>query len=557
MALRDILVRFGIEVGGKDQLDAVDKKLRKAKDSAGDLEKMLKKVGLAFLGKKVADFVLETIEMADALKHNAERLGLTTDELQKYQYVADVTGVSAQQAAVGLRFFNRAVGEAALGTKSATKVFAELGIAVRGADGQVRPTDELLFEFADKLKDVKSEAIRTALAMRTLGRGGASMLPMLQNGSAELRKYFKDIEELGGGFNETFVEQAHEVDYSIRRLKLGWRSIRVALVTELLPALTWLIDRVMKVTKVFIDASKHTLAFASSWRFLLGALAAGAIVWAALNAEMLPAYVLFGGLALAVLGLYLAFDDFYTFMQGQPSVLGDMLGPDGGAKFRADVQQILDLFGQLMTSIFGTKDGATSLAAGFEDMVGNSIPTLGRALIALIETLDTVAQGLKEIYQYGKIAFTWSFGSGSYNQVNKDISDQKDALDQGHAAWLNRANSLQGAWDDLGNTGAPRPNTRAPGGQVPGLGGTPSADELDPGAALNGRRRTTSGSDALNPGNMTVKIENTFHVAGNADPKTIGAAAANGTTQGLKDAASRDRDTYDAVTAGLLPLAGA
>ncbi len=557
MALRDILVRFGIEIDGKGKLDEVDAKLKKAKDSAGDLEKMLKRIGVALVGKAVADFILDTIEMADALKHNAERLGVTTDEMQKYQYVADVMGVSAQQAAVGLRFFNRAIGEAAFGTKSAVKVFAQLGVSVKDANGQIKPTDELLFEVADKIHSTGSAAERTAIAMRLLGRGGSSMLPMLQEGSKELRKYFKDVDELGGGFNKTFVEQAHEIDYAIRRLKMGWRSIRVAIVTELLPALSWLIDRVMGVIKVFIDAAKHTTTFASAFRFLMGAIAAGTVIWAALNIEMLPVYLLFGAMALAVLGLYLIFDDFYAFMNGKTSVIGDMLGPDGGAKFRADVQQIVDLFGQLMTSIFGTKDGAKGVAEGFEDMVGNSIPTLGRALIALIETLDTVAQGLKEIYQYGKIAFTWSFGQGSYNQVNKQIEDDKAELDKGHAAWLARAGALGTAWDDLGNTGAPRPGTRAPGGTVPGTGTVPTADELDPGAALNGRRRTTSGSDPLNPGNMTIKIENTFHVAGSADPATIGSAAANGTKQGMKDAASRDRDTYDAVTAGLLPLAGA
>src|SRR4029077_15393616 len=112
MALRDLFVRFRVDVKGTDTLAKADQSIKKAKTSASELGDQLKKLAGAYLtfqaGKRILAFVEGLIHQGGELARNADLLGVTTAELHKFQYVAELMHVPVQQVAVAMRFFNRA-----------------------------------------------------------------------------------------------------------------------------------------------------------------------------------------------------------------------------------------------------------------------------------------------------------------------------------------------------------------------------------------------------------------------------------------------------------------
>lgn len=553
VALRDLLVKFGVDVEGVEKLEITDEKLtvitKKAKEAGGAFDSfggMVKKAIGTYLGfaavRALKNFAEGLVQQADQLKHNAERLGLSTDELQKYQYVSDQMQVPVQQTAVALRFFNRAVGEAALGTKSAVKVFSQLGVAVKDANGNVRPTDELLFEVADKLKNTNSQAVRTAYAMRLLGRGGSALLPVLQNGSAELRKMFKDVEELGGGFNENFVGIAHQTDVALKRLRMGWRSVYVAILTEVLPVFNKWIEGSIRNVKVLIDYAKHTYGI----RTALMALAAGGVIAALTKLfslfkigklglkdilTLFVKYPLVAAFAAAVTLLYLAFDDLYTFLKGGDSVLGRFLDSIGGMGTALEVwrdlkQALLDVWEALKPAEGALKGVAKEMISAFVDSIPYIIKWGGVITMWVIDKLDAAITFMRQIGP--AVSAAWA------NFKGKDTS-KEDAevlrLEEGYKARQAQYEEAAAAFRSITD-----PELRA---------------------SRNFARTSPGGPDFAGPlqdpnagGGAPVTVNVTNNITTTADPQATAKAAGDSTKRAVKDVVVRKRDAFNAVSAG-------
>lgn len=383
MSLRDVLVEFVVSVKGQKDVADVDRSIKKATGSAKQLGSALGQMTAFYLGlravRAVRSFIFDTIDAAAALRRQAQTLGLTTDELQKYKYVADALHAPSQQVAFAFRFFNRAVGEAAIGTKSANKSFDALGIKIRDAHGQIKPTGDLLFEFADKMAGVKDQSLRTAYAMRTLGRGGAELLPLLQNGSGALRDMFKDVEDLGGGFNDAFVKEASEAWVYVVRLRMAVRALAVQITHALLPGMERWAYRITKFVKDLAIVGQKTLAFRTGLMVLIPVLTAlgaklllmtriGGQAWAWLKLAVASPQLI--ALVAIITTLYMVFDDLYGFTQGSDSVIGRLLDTTGAGN-------ALKFFKELQKIFSDTKRAFDPLINAFENMW----PTLERLFV--------------------------------------------------------------------------------------------------------------------------------------------------------------------------------
>lgn len=552
MALRDLLVRFRIDVKGVDRLAAADKEINRTKDSSEGLIRSLTALGVAYVVKRAADFVNGLIDQAVALNASAQALGITTEELQAYQAMAKETGVPVQQVAVALRFFNRAVGEASFGTKSAVKVFGQLGIAVKDAHGDVRPTDDLLVEFSDKLKKIPYVADRTALAMRTLGRGGAALLPILQGGSERLREMLADIRELGGGFDSEFIEKANEVKRQQVRLSLGWRTMASELGKVLLPIMSKWLDSSVKHVKALIDLAKHTDVISHAIQFLTaaaGALVAGFLV---MNAGLIPliaAWTILGGVLYFIFGL---FDDFATFMSGGDSMIGRMLDKMGGSGTAKRVlADLTEAFDKLKEAFGFGQNAAEGIGKAISSFLVDSLPAMvkwgGIFALAVVGVIDTAITAVSQLASVINDLLTLNFSH---------FGEKANSMGQ---AWLNRQQALQGVGDALTRMGKPPGKTPIDEGGPTDRSWMPGAEDLQPGfdrgsnLAEPGVRDPTGGrtparsSDPLSGQN----IINNITVNGNADPKAIGQAAGDATSRSLKDAETRNRDAFDAARAGM------
>jgi hypothetical protein len=130
--------------------------------------------GLAALGKSA-------ISAADDIAKMANKLGLATDELQRYQFASEISGITTDQFNTAFQRFGRRLGEAAQGFGEARPAIKSLNISLREIDGTLRPVNQVFDEAIQKLSQIEDVTLRNALAAKLFDSEGVKLVQLGKN----------------------------------------------------------------------------------------------------------------------------------------------------------------------------------------------------------------------------------------------------------------------------------------------------------------------------------------------------------------------------------------
>src|SRR6266705_794130 len=115
------------------------------------------------------------------------------------------------------------------------EVYKELGINVLDAGGKVKDADTLMLEAADAFKGMEDGPAKAALAMKLFGKSGTDMLPILNQGSAGLRKMMEDGQAMGAVMSGPQVEAAHKLYLEHKQLETAIGGVTTQIGVGLMP----------------------------------------------------------------------------------------------------------------------------------------------------------------------------------------------------------------------------------------------------------------------------------------------------------------------------------
>ncbi len=224
-----------ITVTSKDEASAALKRIERQLDglssSANRLGKSL--VSAVSVGTVVEAF-RRIVGALDDLDESAQALGTTAVALAEFRKSASDSGVSAEKFDVALTRLNVKMVDAAGGNKQAAAAFRTLGIELRSSSGQLKTTEEVLGEVANKFQTYRDGAEKSALAVELFGKAGAAMIPFLNQGAEGLRKF--------SGVTDESVKAAIKLQAQFDQLKTGIQAAGISLATQLIPFLTRTIE---------------------------------------------------------------------------------------------------------------------------------------------------------------------------------------------------------------------------------------------------------------------------------------------------------------------------
>jgi hypothetical protein len=226
----------------------------------GKLAEVLPMLGGLGAGASVAglfEMAHATAEAAESLQQMAKISGDSVSNLQALSFAVDQTGVTTSQFTEGLGRLNQKMANAAMGSdKKTAALFAQMHIALRDANGQIRSSTEVLPELMSALEKTHSPALRNAVAMQLFGRAGRELLPFLTEGPAKLADMEAQFKKLGYSFSKSDLE-------NLENFKVAWNEIGVAvdglqnaISAELAPTLTPLLDQLAQ----WIGANRGLIA---------------------------------------------------------------------------------------------------------------------------------------------------------------------------------------------------------------------------------------------------------------------------------------------------------
>lgn len=162
-------------------------------------------VGAALAGMTRLSF--EALRFADNIANSAQKIGVGTNALQEWRYVAQKTGEDATAADRALDSFSTKLSQAAAGTsKDAVKAFGFLGL--RPEDLKAFDSVEgALDEVVDRIRDLKNEADRAAVA-EALGLGPLSAA--LRDGALDIAALRDEAHSLGLVMDAEMIRRASQ-----------------------------------------------------------------------------------------------------------------------------------------------------------------------------------------------------------------------------------------------------------------------------------------------------------------------------------------------------------
>ena len=211
------------------------------------------KIGAAAAAAGLAVLIKRTVDYGDEIGKTARKLGVGVESLQELEFAARSGGVEVNTMREGLKDLQARASEANAGNKGLAETFALLGVKTGDVNGKLRPTEELLADVSDRLKEVDTAGDRTAIVMKLMGDNGQKMLPMLEGGSAGLADMAAEAHRLGGVMSEEATIEAEKASQAIENLGTSLTGTTNKLVGKMLPAVTKVADALGWLTRTVVD----------------------------------------------------------------------------------------------------------------------------------------------------------------------------------------------------------------------------------------------------------------------------------------------------------------
>lgn len=190
-----------------------------------------------------------TIDQVDTMADTSKKLGIATQQYQRLGYAAQLNGSSQEEMGAALQFLSQNMVEAVNGSKEAALWFDRVGIPLQ----QLKKMNAVqVFEaIADKFAavgDAGQNAEKKIAVMRALmGRGGAELKQVLDQGSAGLKKFYDEADRLGVVLDTATVEAMGDFNDNFDRLKFSIFGVMSNIARVALPALDAMVQRFTKL----------------------------------------------------------------------------------------------------------------------------------------------------------------------------------------------------------------------------------------------------------------------------------------------------------------------
>lgn len=173
--------------------------------------------GIVNLGKQMFEMGKETRAYADNVMQLSTQYGLTTDKIQEFQYMSELTDTSLETITGSMTKLTKNMQTATKGTGDAYARFEKLGISVTDTEGNLRSTDEVFAEAISRLGNVENATERDALAMNIFGKSAMDLNPLIAVGREGLADYRAEAHEMGYVLDTETLESLGAVDDAMQR----------------------------------------------------------------------------------------------------------------------------------------------------------------------------------------------------------------------------------------------------------------------------------------------------------------------------------------------------
>ena len=149
------------------------------------------------------------LDLADSMDKSAAAAAISVERYQELKFASSQAGLAQAQLDVALQSLNRRFGLATDGNRTYASAFADLGVELRDAQGNIRSTDAVLEDSLRALAAIEDQALQTARASIIFGDDAGKKLPLLlRDGIEGLDSMRQKARELGLVLDQEAITKA-------------------------------------------------------------------------------------------------------------------------------------------------------------------------------------------------------------------------------------------------------------------------------------------------------------------------------------------------------------
>ncbi len=225
-------------------LDSIRNNLGRLGDETRRVQGLLAGLGVSLTLGAFAALVKGAIDSADELNKLSQKIGISVEALSTLQFAAQLSDVGLDTLKTGLKGLSANLTEARSGLGEGAALFQALGISVEESAGNLKSSDTILLEVADRFASFEDGATKTALAVKLFGKSGMDMIPFLNQGSSGIRALMQEAERLGLKLSTETAQAAEAFNDNLTALKASSSGLGISLATELLAPLRVVTDAI-------------------------------------------------------------------------------------------------------------------------------------------------------------------------------------------------------------------------------------------------------------------------------------------------------------------------
>lgn len=202
----------------------------------------------------LASSTMDMSKTADDLLTLSTQTGLTTDQLQEFEYASELVDVSTDTLRGSLVKLTNNMQTAATGTGSAADAFKKLHVKVSDSSGKLKDNYEVFLKTIDALGKMKNETERDALAMDIFGRSATDLNPLIEAGSGRLKELAEQAHEVGAVTEHETLQSLGELDDAMQKLDKQGDAVKRSFAEALLPIITAFVDVITAIPTPVLTA---------------------------------------------------------------------------------------------------------------------------------------------------------------------------------------------------------------------------------------------------------------------------------------------------------------
>lgn len=205
--------------------------------------------GSAFVGASS-----DVAEYGDTIDKQSQKLGLSAEKYQEWDYVLQHAGTSMSNMGTGLKTLTNKIDDAKNGSSSAIEMFEQLGISLDDLNNMSR--EDVFGATITGFQNMADSTERAALANDLFGKSGQELTPLFNTSVQETQEMIQAVNDLGGVMSNDAVKAAADFEDNLQDMQTAFTGIKNGILSDMLPAFSSLMQGITALVSGSDDAEQ-------------------------------------------------------------------------------------------------------------------------------------------------------------------------------------------------------------------------------------------------------------------------------------------------------------